>query len=484
MKPQGLLLVLSGPSGAGKGTICQMLREKLPDLAYSVSVTTRQARNGEVDGVNYFFKSVEEVKQMIAEGELLEYAEVYGNYYGTPRSYVMELLNQGKDVILEIDIQGAMQIKKRFPDGVFVFIVPPSLDELCSRIYKRGTDSEDVIKRRLASATGELAYANEYDYIVVNLPGINKMLQSNPDVCIQKVDDQWLVAHSRLPDDRDFNISDLGYYTIPKLYGLMDTSSIDAVNATNITSQPFLNSKGQGVIVGIIDTGIDYLSENFCDTAGNTRIMAIWDQTLEYRQNLYVNYGRIYEQAEINTALEAYRNGLNPYDYVGTTDITGHGTFMAGVIASRKIDDYIGVAPEASIVCVKLKNAKKYLRDYFYIRDDAVCFEETDIMLAARFLKDYAGLKKMPLVIYMGLGSGLGSRTGGSPLSNVLDSLTMHVNTCVVVPAGNEAVKRTHFSGYASVVPEYKEMEINVERRGKGFVLEIWQKVLMYCRYQ
>ena len=102
------------------------------------------------------------------EGELLEYAEVYGNYYGTPRSYVMELLNQGKDVILEIDIQGAMQIKKRFPDGVFVFIVPPSLDELCSRIYKRGTDSEDVIKRRLASATGELAYANEYDYIVVN----------------------------------------------------------------------------------------------------------------------------------------------------------------------------------------------------------------------------------------------------------------------------------------------------------------------------
>ena len=168
MKPQGLLLVLSGPSGAGKGTICQMLREKLPDLAYSVSVTTRQARNGEVDGVNYFFKSVEEVKQMIAEGELLEYAEVYGNYYGTPRSYVMELLNQGKDVILEIDIQGAMQIKKRFPDGVFVFIVPPSLDELCSRIYKRGTDSEDVIKRRLASATGELAYANEYDYIVVH----------------------------------------------------------------------------------------------------------------------------------------------------------------------------------------------------------------------------------------------------------------------------------------------------------------------------
>ena len=175
MKPKGLLLVLSGPSGAGKGTICQMLRDRLPDIGYSVSVTTRAPREGEVDGVNYFFKTVEEVKMMIEAGGLLEYAEVYGNYYGTPRDYVMELLEQGKDVILEIDIQGALQIKKRFPDGVFVFpdgvfvfIVPPSLDELSSRIYKRGTDSEEVIKKRLASATGELAYASEYDYIIVN----------------------------------------------------------------------------------------------------------------------------------------------------------------------------------------------------------------------------------------------------------------------------------------------------------------------------
>ena len=168
MKPQGLLLVLSGPSGAGKGTICQMLREKLPDLAYSVSVTTRQARNGEVDGVNYFFKSLEEVKQMIAEGELLEYAEVYGNYYGTPRSYVMELLNQGKDVILEIDIQGAMQVKKRYPTGVFIYIVPPSLNVLSGRLHNRGTDSEEVIQKRLAQITSELAMAHQYDYIVVN----------------------------------------------------------------------------------------------------------------------------------------------------------------------------------------------------------------------------------------------------------------------------------------------------------------------------
>ena len=168
VKPQGILLVVSGPSGAGKGTICSMLREQLPDLGYSVSVTTRQPRVGEVDGVNYFFKTVDEVKEMIAKDEFLEYAEVYGNYYGTPRQYVMDLLASGKDVLLEIDIQGALQVKEHFPEGVFVFIVPPSLDELYDRIYKRGTDTAEVIERRMASAASELSFAAKYDYIIVN----------------------------------------------------------------------------------------------------------------------------------------------------------------------------------------------------------------------------------------------------------------------------------------------------------------------------
>lgn len=168
MKPDGLLLVISGPSGAGKGTICKLLRDHLPELAYSVSVTTRSPRIGEVDGRDYFFKSEAEVHKMIFEGQLLEHADVYGHIYGTPKPYVMDLLSQGKDVLLEIDIQGALQIKKVFPSGVFVFIVPPSLEELKARIYKRGTDSLDTIKERLSSATRELGFANAYDYIVIN----------------------------------------------------------------------------------------------------------------------------------------------------------------------------------------------------------------------------------------------------------------------------------------------------------------------------
>lgn len=165
---KGLLLVVSGPSGAGKGTICNLVRQQLPDLGYSVSVTTRKPRTGEVDGVNYFFKTVEQAKEMIAKGEFLEYAEVYGNYYGTPRQFVQDQLEAGKDVLLEIDIQGALQVKQRFPEGVFVFIVPPSLKILAERLRVRGTDAEDVIERRLASAVDELKFAPAYDYVLVN----------------------------------------------------------------------------------------------------------------------------------------------------------------------------------------------------------------------------------------------------------------------------------------------------------------------------
>lgn len=168
VQQKGLLIVVSGPSGAGKGTICQMVRDQLPNLGYSISVTTRKPRVGEVDGVNYFFKTIPQVEEMIAKEELLEYAEVYGNYYGTPRKFVMEQLEAGKDILLEIDIQGALQVKKRFPEAVFIFIVPPSLEILAERLHGRGTDTEEVIQRRLASAASEIGYASEYDYVLVN----------------------------------------------------------------------------------------------------------------------------------------------------------------------------------------------------------------------------------------------------------------------------------------------------------------------------
>jgi guanylate kinase len=168
MTKQGILIVLSGPSGAGKGTICQALLRSHPQLNYSISATTRTARVGEQNGVNYWFVSRTEFQNMIDNDQLLEWAEVYGNFYGTPCEHITELLNSGKDVVLEIDTQGATQIKKKFPQGVCIYIVPPSLDELAKRIYKRGTDSLENIKTRLSSANNELTYVHNYNYVIVN----------------------------------------------------------------------------------------------------------------------------------------------------------------------------------------------------------------------------------------------------------------------------------------------------------------------------
>ena len=166
----GKLFVLSGPSGAGKGTICKELlaQTSRDDVQLSVSMTTRSPRVGETEGVSYYYVSKEEFLRRIEAGELLEYAEVYGNYYGTPRQPVLEKLAAGVDVILEIDMQGALKVKENYPDGVFIFILPPSMSELRKRLTGRGTETANAIEMRLGETLKELSYIDKYDYCVVN----------------------------------------------------------------------------------------------------------------------------------------------------------------------------------------------------------------------------------------------------------------------------------------------------------------------------
>lgn len=165
---KGVLLVVSGPSGAGKGTVCKALREVRPQLKLSVSATTRQRREGEIEGVHYFFKTKEEFLAMRQEGAFLEWAEVYGNFYGTPVQFVRDALARGEDMLLEIDIQGALNVKSIFPDAATVFIVPPSLQILRQRLADRGTESEESLRTRCDAAAGELSYMQRYDYLVIN----------------------------------------------------------------------------------------------------------------------------------------------------------------------------------------------------------------------------------------------------------------------------------------------------------------------------
>ncbi|MGP4072596.1 guanylate kinase [Piscibacillus sp. B03] len=165
---QGILFILSGPSGVGKGTVRKRLFEEDSDLQYSISVTTRNPREGEQDGVDYFFKSREHFEEMIEQDELIEYAEYVGNYYGTPKQYVEDTLKEGKDVFLEIEVQGALKVRESFPQGVYIFLFPPSLEELKNRIINRGTESEDLIRNRLLEARKEIEMMDAYDYVVVN----------------------------------------------------------------------------------------------------------------------------------------------------------------------------------------------------------------------------------------------------------------------------------------------------------------------------
>ena len=190
MTKRGLLIVLSGPSGVGKGTVRAAIFSKGEQkFVYSISATTRLPRTGETDGVDYFFKTREEFEQMIQNKQLLEYAEYVGNYYGTPLEYVENTLAKGKDVFLEIDVQGAIQVRDLMPDGVFIFLTPPDLNELESRIVNRGTDSDEVIAKRMKTAREELELMKYYDYSVVN---------DTVDNAVQKIEAIIQTEHLRI----------------------------------------------------------------------------------------------------------------------------------------------------------------------------------------------------------------------------------------------------------------------------------------------
>lgn len=168
-KKRGTLFVFSGPSGVGKGTLNAKLFAEFGDqMAFSVSATTRAPREGEIDGTHYFFISRQEFENRIANNDFLEYAQFAGNCYGTPKSYVLSLLEQGKNVLLEIEVQGAMQVMERMPECVSIFVLPPSFEELERRLRGRGTETEDKIVKRLDTARSELAYADKYRYQVIN----------------------------------------------------------------------------------------------------------------------------------------------------------------------------------------------------------------------------------------------------------------------------------------------------------------------------
>lgn len=209
MQPEkGLLLVVSGPSGAGKGTVCKRLREMVPQLSFSVSVTTRAPRPGEEPGRDYVFVSRPEFWQMANNGELLEWAHVYGNYYGTPTTFVERELEAGRDVLLEIEMQGALQVRQSFDRGVFVFVLPPSPSEQRRRMEERGSESDGDLQIRLQAALNEIQYVWHYNYVVVN-DDVDKSARTLQSVLIAERcqvhrNREWLLAlEERIKGEND-----------------------------------------------------------------------------------------------------------------------------------------------------------------------------------------------------------------------------------------------------------------------------------------
>lgn len=320
---------------------------------------------------------------------------------------------------------------------------------------------------------GEMILSESYADII--LPSYTGFLTDYKERGAQIFNNYYGMVHYPLEEELFQNYYEYGFFynTIPKLFTLLDLESLEASSILAVQNQPVLGLKGQDVLIGFIDTGIDYTHPAFRRPDGLSRIVGIWDQTLQTGQPPFdLNYGTAYSQEELNQAL-----GMeDPFSLVPSRDENGHGTFLAGVAAGSALpqQSFSGAAPEALIAMVKLKPAKEYLKEIFYVTGSAPAYQSTDIMLGIRYLILLADALKKPLVICIGLGSNQGSHSGSSPLDSMLSVTDQYRGIHAVTAAGNEAGKAHHFYGTAANSGAYEAVEILVEPGTSGFCAELW----------
>lgn len=288
----------------------------------------------------------------------------------------------------------------------------------------------------------------------------------------QRVNDQYSILHAPLSMQLS-TMEEIGYPAVPKLFTAIDTVSLEAAGILAVQIQPFLNLTGKGVLLGFLDSGIDYTHPAFRLPDGRTRILRIWDQTDQSGSAPYdFGYGTEYRESEINEALFSG----NPRSVIPESDPGGHGTAVAG-IACGSADasaDFTGAAPEASIAFVRLKTAKQYLRDYFRIPKTSEAYQETDLMLGVRYLLLTAQELNMPLIICISLGTNQGGHTGTTPLEEILSSAQFNTGVYVVTGTGNEVGQGHHYLGRASQSGAVTDIELLVDQETDGFSLEFW----------
>ena len=304
-------------------------------------------------------------------------------------------------------------------------------------------------------------------------------------LCADYVSSDYIILHMPLtPDAVSMRVHP--YYMIPSLFSPLDYNAMEASGILSAFNSPALNNQGKGVLIGLVDTGIDYRSPLFQNPDGTTRIAGIWDQSVPIEEDVLPagvpdyypmggsSYGTEYTREQTNEALASD----DPLSLVPTQDTIGHGTFLAGLSAGSSIpqEDFTGAAPEAELAVVKLKPAKKYLRDFYLIPSDAPAFQENDIMMGIKYLRMMADRLKKPLVILLAMGSNSGSHIGTSPLSQVTQNYSGFFGIITVIAGGNETGAAHHFYASIPAGTEYEDVEIRVgkEEAERGFVLELW----------
>ncbi|MCI8853663.1 MAG: S8 family peptidase [Lachnospiraceae bacterium] len=311
------------------------------------------------------------------------------------------------------------------------------------------------------------------DFIWKSSWNTRELAQIFPNVCIQIINDFYATFYVNAEYLQNSSRVQYEYDVFPSLYTLQENADLEASNIIYIQNQPVLNLRGEGVIMGFVDTGIDYTNACFRDASGNSRVVEIWDQTIQTGQTpKNIGYGSVYTREEINQALQSE----DPFSMVPSRDELGHGTQIASIAAGSRNEatGWIGAAPQCDIAVVKLKPAKKYLKEYFAVRPDAIAFQENDIMLAVRYLLDLALRQGKPLVICMSLGSNMGGHEGNSPLSSYLNTVGSRTGCCVVSAAGNEANQGHHFYGMLRDDQEFETVELRVAENEYGLMMELW----------
>ena len=335
------------------------------------------------------------------------------------------------------------------------------------------------------SCTNSVASEDFADFIAPYFTTPEEFIRSQGTDCIDFVNSTLAVVYVPLSTVTPSTYTSYTYSAVPKLYSLLDVTSMDAAGITPAGELPVLNNQGAGVIVGFVDTGINYTDSLFRNADGSTRIIGIWDQTNNSDNSNNIEnetakpisafsalYGTQYTAEEINLAL----NSDNPASIVPTRDENGHGTFLASIAAGNRDEraGFSGAAPQASIAMVKLKPAKQYLRDFYLIRDGADAYQENDIMMGVSYLYFLARKYSMPLVVCIPLGTNIGSHMGMSRLGQYLNQVSLSNGSAVITAAGNETGARHHFRAVMDASTDEVTAELRVGEREAGFSMELW----------